>query len=66
MNRHDFLVEIGAEEMPPKSLATLGEAFRNGVVNFTGVLEPLVAEVVGAVVGGSGLRHQPPEPLTHR
>jgi len=32
MNRHDFLVEIGAEEMPPKSLATLGEAFRDGVV----------------------------------
>jgi glycyl-tRNA synthetase beta chain len=32
MNRHDFLVEIGAEEMPPKSLATLGAAFRDGVV----------------------------------
>jgi glycyl-tRNA synthetase beta chain len=32
MNRHDFLVEIGAEEMPPKSLAALGEAFRDGVV----------------------------------
>jgi len=32
MNRHDFLVEIGAEEMPPKSLAGLGEAFRDGVV----------------------------------
>ena len=32
MNRHDFLVEIGAEEMPPKSLAALGEAFRNGIV----------------------------------
>ncbi len=32
MNRHDFLVEIGAEEMPPKSLATLGEAFRDGIV----------------------------------
>ena len=25
MNRHDFLVEIGAEEMPPKSLAALGD-----------------------------------------
>ena len=32
MNRHDFLVEIGAEEMPPKSLAALGEAFRTGIV----------------------------------
>jgi glycyl-tRNA synthetase beta chain len=32
LNRHDFLVEIGAEEMPPKSLAALGEAFRDGVV----------------------------------
>ena len=32
MNRHDFLVEIGAEEMPPKSLAALGEAFRDGMV----------------------------------
>jgi glycyl-tRNA synthetase beta chain len=32
MTRHDFLVEIGAEEMPPKSLAALGEAFRDGVV----------------------------------
>lgn len=32
MSRHDFLVEIGAEEMPPKSLVALGEAFRNGVV----------------------------------
>ena len=32
MNRHDFLVEIGAEEMPPKSLRALGESFRDGVV----------------------------------
>ena len=32
MNRHDFLVEIGAEEMPPKSLAALGEAFLGGLV----------------------------------
>ena len=31
MNRHDFLVEIGAEEMPPKSLRALGESFRDGV-----------------------------------
>jgi glycyl-tRNA synthetase beta chain len=32
MTGHDFLVEIGAEEMPPKSLVALGEAFRDGVV----------------------------------
>ncbi len=32
MKRHDFLVEIGAEEMPPKSLVTLGESFRDGIV----------------------------------
>jgi glycyl-tRNA synthetase beta chain len=32
VNRHDFLVEIGAEEMPPKSLRALGESFRDGVV----------------------------------
>ena len=32
MNRHDFLVEVGAEEMPPRSLAALGEAFRDGLV----------------------------------
>src|SRR5688572_6191465 len=31
MNRHDFLVEIGAEEMPSKSLAALGESFREGI-----------------------------------
>ena len=31
MNRHDFLVEIGAEEMPPRSLAALGTSFRDGV-----------------------------------
>ena len=32
MNRHDFLVEIGAEEMPPKSLARSATSFRDGVV----------------------------------
>ncbi|MEX1994589.1 MAG: glycine--tRNA ligase subunit beta [Steroidobacteraceae bacterium] len=31
MNRHDFLVEIGTEELPPKSLMTLAEAFRDAV-----------------------------------
>jgi glycyl-tRNA synthetase beta chain len=32
MSKHDFLVEIGAEEMPPKSLVALSEAFRDGLV----------------------------------
>jgi glycyl-tRNA synthetase beta chain len=32
MTRHDFLVEIGTEELPPKSLAALGAAFRDGLV----------------------------------
>jgi glycyl-tRNA synthetase beta chain len=32
VNRHDFLVEIGAEEMPPRSLVALGESFRDGIV----------------------------------
>ena len=32
MNRHDFLVEIGAEELPPKSLVAMGESFRDSVV----------------------------------
>ena len=31
MKRHDFLVEIGTEELPPKSLLALAEAFRDGV-----------------------------------
>ncbi len=32
MTRHDFLVEIGAEELPPKSLVALAEGFRDAVV----------------------------------
>ncbi len=32
MKRHDFLVEIGAEEMPPKSLVALAGAFRDAIV----------------------------------
>ncbi len=32
MTRHDFLVEIGCEELPPKSLVALAEAFRDAVV----------------------------------
>ncbi len=31
MKRHDFLVEIGAEEMPPKSLVALAAAFRDAI-----------------------------------
>ena len=31
MKRADFLVEIGTEELPPKSLLALAEAFRDGV-----------------------------------
>ena len=32
MSRKDFLVEIGTEELPPKSLLTLLENFANGIV----------------------------------
>ncbi|MFZ2508361.1 MAG: glycine--tRNA ligase subunit beta [Steroidobacteraceae bacterium] len=32
MKRRDFLVEIGTEELPPKSLLALAESFRAGVV----------------------------------
>jgi glycyl-tRNA synthetase beta chain len=31
MERHDFLVELGTEELPPKALRGLGEAFASGV-----------------------------------
>ena len=30
--RADFLVELGTEELPPKALLNLSEAFRDGVV----------------------------------
>ncbi|MFT6288348.1 MAG: glycyl-tRNA synthetase beta chain, partial [Alcanivorax sp.] len=33
MKFETLLVELGTEELPPKSLKTLGLAFRNGVVN---------------------------------
>ncbi len=33
MKRRDFLVEIGTEELPPKSLWALAESFRDGVVS---------------------------------
>jgi len=32
MKRRDFLVEIGTEELPPKSLADLSRAFADGIV----------------------------------
>jgi glycyl-tRNA synthetase beta chain len=32
MSGADFLVELGTEELPPKALLTLSEAFRDGVV----------------------------------
>ena len=32
MNRRDFLVELGTEELPPKALKKLSQAFTNGVV----------------------------------
>ncbi len=31
MSKRDFLVEIGTEELPPKSLSTLAQAFADGV-----------------------------------
>jgi glycyl-tRNA synthetase beta chain len=33
VKRRDFLVEIGTEELPPKSLLALAESFRDGVVS---------------------------------
>ncbi len=33
MSAADFLVELGTEELPPKALLTLSEAFRDGVVS---------------------------------
>ena len=32
MNRRDFLVELGTEELPPKALKKLSQAFTNGIV----------------------------------
>ena len=31
MSNHDFLVEIGTEELPPKALKTLSNAFTQGI-----------------------------------
>lgn len=34
MSKHDFLVEIGTEELPPKALKTLANAFQAGIEEF--------------------------------
>ena len=31
MSKRDFLVEIGTEELPPKSLFTLAQSFASGI-----------------------------------
>ena len=31
MSAKDFLVELGTEELPPKALNSLGEAFLSGI-----------------------------------
>src|SRR5690554_3260815 len=31
MSQHDFLVELGTEELPPKALKTLSNAFLDGI-----------------------------------
>lgn len=33
MAQHDFLVELGTEELPPKALKTLSDAFSKGITN---------------------------------
>jgi glycyl-tRNA synthetase beta chain len=33
MTQHDFLVELGTEELPPKALKTLSDAFLNGITS---------------------------------
>jgi glycyl-tRNA synthetase beta chain len=33
MSAKDFLIELGTEELPPKSLKTLAESFRDGIVS---------------------------------
>jgi glycyl-tRNA synthetase beta chain len=46
VTRRDFLVEIGTEELPPKSLRALAESFRDGVnsgLNATGLAHGLAA-----------------------
>ena len=33
MSKQDFLIELGTEELPPKALISLSEAFANGILN---------------------------------
>ncbi len=33
MSQHDFLVELGTEELPPKALKTLSDAFLSGITS---------------------------------
>lgn len=33
MSQHDFLVELGTEELPPKALKTLSDAFTSGITS---------------------------------
>ena len=33
MSQHDFLVELGTEELPPKALKTLSDAFTQGITS---------------------------------
>lgn len=33
MSKQDFLVELGTEELPPKALKKLSDAFTNGIIN---------------------------------
>src|SRR5690606_6827544 len=40
MERKDFLVEIGTEELPPKALRALAESFRDGVMNGLSAADP--------------------------
>ena len=44
---HDFLVEIGTEELPPKALRTLSEAFVTGVRTALGKAGLAHGEVTG-------------------
>ena len=34
MSKHDFLVEIGTEELPPKALKSLADAFQTGIETY--------------------------------
>ncbi len=46
MAQHDFLVELGTEELPPKALKTLSDAFTQGIVDGLAEAGVLHGEVV--------------------